>query len=129
MEVEWNSLTNSTYINEPIGNQTFHMEFQAEQYSANTVWINVYMTLYNKRSQINGNEAAVRSTGLFPLQTIKTAMQAFNMLEADAIMHHCNTDNIIIYCTLKYSFLIYFSVYMKPNIRWCYNFVSTIHHD
>lgn len=99
MEVEWNPLTNSTRINEPIGNQTFYMEFQAEQYSADTVWINVYMTLYNKRSQIDGNEAAVRSTGLFPLQTIKTAIQAFNMLEADAIMHYCNTDNIIIYCT------------------------------
>ena len=99
MEVQWDSLTNSTYIDEPIGNQTFHMEFQAEQYSADTVWINIYMTLYNKRSQITSNENAVRSTGLCPGQTLKVAAAAFKMLEADAIEHYCSTDNIIIYCT------------------------------
>lgn len=31
MEIQWNGELNETYINEPIGNQTFHMAFQEEQ--------------------------------------------------------------------------------------------------
>ena len=99
MEVQWNGELNETYINEPIGNQTFHMAFQEEQYNMDTVYINVYMTLYNKRTQIEANENAVRSTGINPMRTISVAMKAFNMLEADAILHHCGTENIVIYCT------------------------------
>ena len=33
------------------------------------------------------------------MRTISTAMKAFNMLETDAIQHHCGTENIVIYCT------------------------------
>ena len=99
MEVQWNGELGETFINETIGSQTFHMAFQEEQYNMDTVYINVYMTLYNKRTQIEANESAVRSTGLNPMRTITTAIKAFNMLEADAIMTHCRSNNMVIYCT------------------------------
>lgn len=64
-----------------------------------TVYINVYMTLYNKRTQIEANENAAKVTGVNPLQTLKVARAAFNMLEQDAIYTNNETQNIIIYCT------------------------------
>lgn len=99
MEVQWNGELGETFINETIGSQTFHMAFQEEQYNMDTVYINVYMTLYNKRTQIEANESAVRSTGLNPMRTITTAIKAFNTLEADAIQTHCPHGDVVIYCT------------------------------
>lgn len=99
MEVQWNSKLNETFINEKIGSQTFHMAFQAERYNIDTIYINVYMTLYNKRTQIGINESAVRSTGLNPAQTALTAIKAFKLLEEDAILHHCKYADLVIACT------------------------------
>lgn len=98
MEVQWNGELGETFINETIGSQTFHMAFQEEQYNMDTVYINVYMTLYNKRTQIEANENGARITGLDPIQSAIVAIKAFNLLEADAIQTHCRSNNLVISC-------------------------------
>ena len=40
------------YIDTPIGNQTLHMEFGMSDWTMDTIWFNVYMTLYNKKKQL-----------------------------------------------------------------------------
>ena len=99
MEVKWNGELQETYVKEPIGNQTFYMAFQEEQLSSDTIYINVYMTLYNKKTQIEENENQIKTTGKNPLATLAAARQAFDMLELDALQVHNDKYNVIIACT------------------------------
>lgn len=99
MEVEWNSYNDETYIKTKIDNQTFYMAFQFEQINDDTLIANVYMTLYNKRKHTDANEAAVLTTGKNPMETLRVARRAFEMLEEDAIYSYIEDYNVIIYCT------------------------------
>ena len=98
MEVQWSGERNETYIKEKIDNQTFYMSFQEERLSIDTIFINVYMTLYNKRIHTDRNENLILTTGNNPIKTVLLARKAFNLLEEDALATYSN-DNIIIACT------------------------------
>lgn len=99
MEVQWNSGLQESYIKEQIGNQTFYMAFQEEQFSSDTIYANIYMTLYNKKTQIEENESQVKTTGANPMKTLAVARQAFDMLEHDMLQFYNNKYNVVIYCT------------------------------
>lgn len=96
---EWNKDGDGYHINAPIDNQTLHMEFQEVYYTSDTTYINVYMTLYNKRKHIKSNEANVKMTGLNPIKTALVARRCFNLLERATVEYYQQWGDVIIYCT------------------------------
>ena len=98
MEVKWNGDLQETYVKEPIGNQTFYMAFQEENFSSDTIYVNVYMTLYNKKTQINSNENQIKTTGTNPIKTLAVARRAFDMLEYEMLQTY-HDRNVVFYCT------------------------------
>ena len=99
IEVIWDDLKYEYYANVPIGNQTLHMAFQEYDTTIDSVYFNVYMTLYNKRTQITSNETNIKSTGLNPILTYKTALAAFKALEEEVLCGFNRKNNVIIFCT------------------------------
>jgi hypothetical protein len=97
--VQWNDWDDEYFIDIPIGNQTLHMAFQEYDWNLDTVYFNVYMTLYNKKTQIQSNEDNIRSTGLNPLATYSVAMKAFKKLEAKTLAEFNDRYDIVIFCT------------------------------
>lgn len=95
---EWNKDGDGYHINAPIDNQTLHMEFQETYWTSDTTYINVYMTLYNKRKHIESNEANVKMTGLNPIKTALVARRCFNLLEEVTVKHYLQWGDVIIYC-------------------------------
>lgn len=75
------------YIDTPIGNQTLHMEFGVSDWTMDTIWFNVYMTLYNKKKQIKSNENHVKMTGANPMETVAAALKAFKELEVVGVQN------------------------------------------
>ena len=68
------------YVKERIGNQTLKLVFQMHDWNEDTIFFNVYLTLYNKRNQIESNEAEVKMTGADPLKTFFVVRKAFDKL-------------------------------------------------
>lgn len=96
MEVKWDREEEEYYIKEKIDNQTFRMGFQKLNGNEDdTIFFNIYMTLYNKRKHIDRNENLVLSTGLNPFKTIPTAIKAFNILEQEVTNNYKHKDIII----------------------------------
>ena len=62
------------YIDTPIDNQTLHMEMSMSDWTMDTIWFNVYMTLYNKKNQIKSNESHIKMTGARPMETVVAAL-------------------------------------------------------
>lgn len=89
----------SYYIDTPIGNQTFHMEMDMFDWMDQTIWFNVYMTLYNKRSQISSNESHVKMTGSNPMETVAVALKCFKKLQREVLWAYNSKYNIVISCT------------------------------
>ena len=87
------------YIDTPIGNQTLHMEFGMSYWTMDTIWFNVYMTLYNKKSQIKSNENHIKMTGASPMETVAAALKAFKKLEKEILWSYNTRYNIIVHCT------------------------------
>lgn len=98
MEAKWNHEKNEYYINTPIENQTLHMAFEMDDWTMDTVWFNVYMTLYNKRKQIDENENKVKITGNNPMQTVAAAIKAFKILERATLFGFNDRYNVVIHC-------------------------------
>ena len=69
MVVHYDRDNDEYYVKERIGNQTVRLVFQMHDWNQDTIYFNVYLTLYNKRNQITDNEAEVKMTGENPLQT------------------------------------------------------------
>ena len=97
MQPIWNNEKHEYYLDIPIENQTFHMAFQETHWTPDSVYFNIYMTLYTKRKHINKNEELIKSTGLNPLQTIVVARKCFEILEK-IILNEFDYLNIVITC-------------------------------
>lgn len=80
MIVQYDRENDEYYIKERIGNQTVELVFQMHYRNEDTIVFNVYLTLYNKRNQINSNEAEVKMTGVNPLRTFFVVRKAFKYL-------------------------------------------------
>lgn len=68
-------------------------------WNQDTIFFNVYLTLYNKRNQINSNEAEVKMTGENPLQTFFVVRKAFKYLVWKVLDEYNWKYDLIIYCT------------------------------
>ena len=99
MTVLYNEENNEFFIKERINNQTVKLAFQMNDWNEDTIFFNVYLTLYNKRSQISRNEAEVKMTGENPLQTFFMVRKAFKYLVWKVLDEYNWKYDLIIYCT------------------------------
>ena len=101
MEVKWKYASDgdACYLDIPIENQTLHIAMEMSNWNMDTVWFNVYMTLYNKRSHINTNESNIKMTGANPLKTIVIARKAFKRLEQEVLLSFNRKYNVVIHCS------------------------------
>lgn len=99
MVVQYNSENDEYFIKERIGNQTVKLVFQMHDWNQDTIFFNVYLTLYNKRNQISSNEAEVKITGENPLQTFFVVRKAFKYLVWKVLDEYNWKYDLIIYCT------------------------------
>lgn len=97
--IQWDDIDDEYYVDVPIGNQTLHMAFQEYDWSMDTVYFNVYMTLYSKKNQITSNETHIKSTGRNPFATYKIALGAFKALEKRCLYDFNDRYNVFIFCT------------------------------
>lgn len=86
-------------VKENINNQTFIMGLEPTDWNDKTIYLNLYITLYNKRKDIDKNENLIKTTGLNPAKTISTAIKAFKILEEECLNYYNEEYNVIIYCT------------------------------
>lgn len=99
MVVHYDRENDEYFVKERIGNQTLKLVFQMHDWNADTIFLNVYLTLYNKRNQIEGNEAEVKMTGENPLQTFFMVRKAFKYLVWKVLDEYNWKYDLIIYCT------------------------------
>jgi len=99
MIVHYDEENDEYFIKERIGNQTMKMVFQMYNWNEDTIFFNVYLTLYNKRNQINSNETQVKMTGENPLQTFFVVRKAFRYLVWKVLDEYNWKYDLIIYCT------------------------------
>lgn len=99
MVVQYDRENKEYFIKERIGNQTIKMVFQMNNWNGDTIFFNVYLTLYNKRNQIIDNEAEVKMTGKEPFRSFFAARKAFNYLVEKVLYEYNWKYDIIIYCT------------------------------
>ena len=99
MIVRYDKENDEYYIKEKIGEQTMKMVFTMIDWNEDTIHFNVYLTLYNKRNQINGNEAEVKMTGNNPLKSFFVARKAFNYLVWKVLDEYSYRYDVIISCT------------------------------
>lgn len=82
------------YVKERIGTQTFYMEFSVCDETADTVYINVCVALYNKRTQAALNERNKVITGKDPIKTVSVGMKAYSMLEKEVLECYIHQKNV-----------------------------------
>lgn len=99
MVVQYDRENDEYFVKERIGNQTVKLAFQMHDWNEDTIFFNVYLTLYNKRNQINSNEAEVKMTGENPLQTFFVVRKAFKYLVWKVLDEYNWKYDLIIYCT------------------------------
>ena len=99
MVVQYDRENDEYFVKERIGNQTLKLVFQMYDWNADTIFFNVYLTLYNKRNQIEGNEAEVKMTGENPLLTFFVVRKAFQYLVWKVLDEYNWKYDLIIYCT------------------------------
>lgn len=99
MTVQYNRDEKIYYIKEKIDNQTFEMGFEWIDETEDTVYYNVFMSLYNKRKHKYYNEDAHLSTGLNPFKTIYIAQKAFNLLEKWVVASHHRRVIVLVHWT------------------------------
>ena len=99
MVVQYDSENDEYFVKERIGNQTVKLVFQMHDWNKDTIFFNVYLTLYNKRNQINSNETEVKMTGENPLQTFFVVRKAFKYLVWKVLDEYNWKYDLIIYCT------------------------------
>lgn len=99
MEVQYDKENDEYYIKERIDNQTVKLVFQMNNWNEDTIFFNVYLTLYNKRNQINSNEAEAKITGANPMKTFFVVRKAFKYLVWKVLDEYNWKYDLIIYCT------------------------------
>ena len=99
MIVHYDEENDEYFVKERIDNQTVRLAFQMNNWNEDTVYFNVYLTLYNKRNQISINEAEVKTTGANPLKTFFVVRKAFNYLVWKVLDEYNWKYDIIVYCT------------------------------
>lgn len=99
MVVQYDRENDEYYIKERIDNQTVKLVFQMHNWNEDTIFFNVYLTLYNKRNQINSNEAEVKMTGANPMKTFFVVRKAFKYLVWKVLDEYNWKYDLIIYCT------------------------------
>ena len=99
MVVQYDRENDEYFVKERIGNQTLKLVFQMHDWNTDTIFFNVYLTLYNKRNQIEGNEAEVKMTGENPLQTFFVVRKAFRYLVWKVLEEYNWNYDLNIYCT------------------------------
>ena len=99
MVVQYDRENDEYFVKERIGNQPLKLVFQMHDWNTDTIFFNVYLTLYNKRNQINSNEAEVKMTGENPLQTFFVVRKAFKYLVWKVLDEYNWKYDLIIYCT------------------------------
>lgn len=99
MVVQYDRENDEYFVKERIGNQTLKLVFQMHDWNTDTIFFNVYLTLYNKRNQIESNEAEVKMTGENPLQTFFVVRKAFKYLVWKVLDEYNWKYDLIIYCT------------------------------
>ena len=119
-EVKWNGYDDEYYVNIPIDNQTLYMAFQLNDWSYDTVYINVCLSVFNKRKHKDYNEDHILMTGLNPLATVILARKAFKMLEKETLDWFNRDRRVIIYCTWLDNVRrdIYYKVLSKMGYRF-----------
>ena len=98
MKVIYNREEDEWFVKERIGNQTLRMAFTMTDWNDDTIHFNIYLTLYNKRGQIAGNEAEVKSTGENPVKTFFVARKAFWALLNEVIYRYNDRYDLVVYC-------------------------------
>lgn len=99
MIVKYDSENDEYYIKEKIDDQTMRMGFTMIDWNEDTIHFNIYLTLYNKRNQIVGNEVEAKMTGANPLKSFFVARKAFNHLVNEVLYRYSYRYDIIISCT------------------------------
>ena len=99
MIVQYSEENDEYFVKERIGNQTIKLVFQMHDWNEDTIFFNIYLTLYNKRSQITSNETEVKITGENPLQTFFVVRKAFKYLVRKVLDEYNWKYDLIIYCT------------------------------
>ena len=99
MKVRYDRENDEYYIKERIDNQTVKLVFQMHNWNEDTIFFNVYLTLYNKRNQISDNEAEVKITGANPVKTFFVVRKAFDQLVWKVLDEYNWKYDLIIYCT------------------------------
>lgn len=99
MTVQYDRENDEYYIKERIGNQTVKLAFQMHDWNTDTIFFNVYLTLYNKRNQISSNEAEVKMTGANPIKTFFVVRKAFEYLVWKVLDEYNWKYDLIVYCT------------------------------
>ena len=119
-EIKWNGYDDEYYVNIPIDNQTLYMAFQLNDWSYDTIYINVCLSVFNKRKHKDYNEDHILITGLNPLATAILARRAFKMLEKETLDWFNRDRRVIIYCTWLDNVRrdIYYKVLSKMGYRF-----------
>jgi hypothetical protein len=99
MEVQYDKENDEYYIKEHIDNQTVKLVFQMNNWNEDTIFFNVYLTLYNKRNQINSNETEAKITGANPMKSFFVVRKAFRYLVWKVLDEYNWKYDLIIYCT------------------------------
>ena len=99
MVVQYDRENDEYFVKERIGNQTLKLVFQMHDWNTDTIFFNIYLTLYNKRNQIEDNEAEVKMTGENSLQTFFVVRKAFKYLVWKVLDEYNWKYDLIIYCT------------------------------
>lgn len=87
MEIKYDYKNLTYYIKEKIHNQTMIMQFEECDRSADTIYYNVVLGIYNKRKDKRNNENNAVITGQYPFETVAKAIRAFNLLEQEVVEH------------------------------------------
>lgn len=101
MEVQWDQYEKGDiiYIKEKMSNgQTFYMELSLYDYNSDTNFWNICIEVYSKRKHFDDNMNHKNITSKAPMESVKLALKAFPLLEAECI--ECFRDfNNVIFCT------------------------------
>lgn len=95
--VHWDNENDTAYIKEKLDNgQTITLMFQEIDWNDDTVYFNVCLSLYSKRTQMAENERTVKTTGKNTfLNTLIWTKKAFAELERWTLSHFSYVDIVI----------------------------------
>ena len=98
--INWNENNWEYEATERIGRQTvkLYLQLQDCEPEDDTLYFNVYLTLYSKRKHICNNEDAEKITGKDALKTFVVVRRMFNDIVYQCLEDFLFSYNIVIYC-------------------------------